>query len=259
MKDNFWVEESIGKPFVCNKRKRRVGKRKIEFVGWGSKPLIEFLEVIGQDTKEKHSRHAVAGFIAKYINEKCLFSAEKKKKVFCDERLFALFGKKSVSRIKVYDLLEEHFAENHDDSDDELLDSSDDEDYREKSSLGLKNNPIGQMKKVPKIPKSCFAAIIPENIKLIYLKKSLVKELLNFPESFEFKIVGSFVRMKSDPNDIFQKNPFQLQQVIGEWVYMIYISLFKILPMILISPLLLFFATVSDRFLISRLCSYPFE
>ncbi|KAL8500771.1 hypothetical protein ACS0TY_020381 [Phlomoides rotata] len=212
MKDDFWVEDSSGKPSVCNKRKRRVGKRKIEFVGWGSRPLIEFLEAIGQDTKEKHSRHLVAGYISKYINEKGLFSAEKKKKVLCDDRLFALFGKKSMPRIKVYDMLEEHFAENHDDSDDELLDSSDDEDYREKSSSVLKHNPTGQMKKVPK---SCFAAIIPENIKLIYLKRSLIQEFLKFPESFEFKVIGSFVRMKSDPNDIFQKNPFQLQQVTG--------------------------------------------
>ncbi|KAI3444985.1 hypothetical protein Pfo_001650 [Paulownia fortunei] len=215
MKDIFWVAESSGKPSVCKKRKRRVGKRKIEFIGWGSRPLIEFLEAIGQETREKHSQHEVAAYITKYINDKGLASAEKKKKVLCDERLHALFGKKSVSRIKVYDMLEEHFAENHDDSDDELLDSSEDDDYGKKNSLGSKNNSVGQMKKVPKTPKSCFAAVIPENIKLVYLKKSLIQELLKVPESFECKIVGSFVRMKFDPNDIYQKNRFQLQQVTG--------------------------------------------
>ncbi|XP_011087407.1 uncharacterized protein At5g08430 [Sesamum indicum] len=215
MKDNFWVEESSGKPSVSKKRKRRVGKRKIEFIGWGSRPLIEFLEAIGQDTSKKHSRHDVAAYISKYINEKGLASAEKKKKVLCDERLHALFAKKSLSRIKVYDMLEEHFVENHDDSDDELLDSSEEEDYGGKRSLGLKIGPSGQMKKVPKTPKSCFAAIIPENIKLVYLKKSVIQELLKVPESFEYKILGSFVRMKSDPNDIYQKNRFQLQLVTG--------------------------------------------
>ncbi|KAL0425591.1 UNVERIFIED_CONTAM: hypothetical protein Sradi_1093900 [Sesamum radiatum] len=218
MKDNFWVEESSGKPSVSNKRKRRVGKRKIEFIGWGSRPLIEFLEAIGQDTSKKHSRHDVAAYISKYINEKGLASAEKKKKVLCDERLHALFAKKSLSRIKVYDMLEEHFAENHDDSDDELLDSSEEEGYGGKRSLGSKISPTDQMKKVPKKPKSCFAAIIPENIKLVYLKKSVIQELLKVPESFEYKILGSFVRMKSDPNDIYQKNRFQLQLVTGDWV-----------------------------------------
>ncbi|EYU27076.1 hypothetical protein ABFS82_02G122000 [Erythranthe guttata] len=216
MNDNFWVAVSSEKPTVCKKRKRRVGKRIIEFIGWGSRPLIKFLEAIGQDTREKHTQHDVAAFIAKYINEKGLASTEKKKKFLCDERLYALFGKKSMSRIKVFEMLEEHFAENHDDdSDDEILDSSEEEDLREKNSLGSKNNLTGPMKKVPKIPKSCFAAVIPENIKLIYLKKSLIQELLKVPESFEAKIVGSFVRMKSDPNDIYQKNRFQLQQVTG--------------------------------------------
>ncbi|KAK6162949.1 hypothetical protein DH2020_002790 [Rehmannia glutinosa] len=214
MKDNFWVVESSEKPSVGMKRKRRIGKRKIEFIGWGSRPLIEFLEAIGQDTREKCSQREVAAFITKYINDNGLASAEKKKKVLCDERLHALFGKKTVSRIKVYDMLEEHFAENHDSSDDEL-DSSDEEDYGKNISLGLKNDPTGRMKKVPKTPKSCFAAVIPENIKLVYLKRSLIQELLKVPESFECKMVGSFVRMKSDPNDIYQKNRFQLQQVTG--------------------------------------------
>ncbi|KAL1535932.1 hypothetical protein AAHA92_28654 [Salvia divinorum] len=213
MKDIFWVEESGLQSPVCKKRKRRVGKRKIEFVGWGSRPLIEFLEAIGKDTSQKHPRQEVAAFISKYIIDNGLTSAEKKKKVICDERLYALFGKKTMSRIKVFDMLEEHFAENHD-SDDESLDSSD-EDYGEKKLVELKKIPTSQRKKVLKTPKSCYAAVTPENIKLIYLKRSVIQDLLKFPESFEFKIVGSFVRMKSDPNDIYQKNRFQLQKVTG--------------------------------------------
>ncbi|KAL6495689.1 hypothetical protein OROGR_030252 [Orobanche gracilis] len=190
MEDNFWVEVSnTGQPSVCKKRKRSVGKRNIEFIGWGSRPLIEFLEAIGKDTMEKQSQHEVTAFINKYIKEKGLASAEKKKKILCDERLYALFGKKSVPRIKIHDMLEEHFAENHDNSDD----SSDEE---INLSSGYKKNLTGQMKKIPKTRKSCFAAVIPENIKLIYLKRSLIQELLKVPESFEFKIVGSFVRMK---------------------------------------------------------------
>ncbi|KAG6395049.1 hypothetical protein SASPL_145640 [Salvia splendens] len=211
MKDTFWVEDSGLQSPVSTKRKRRVGKRKIEFIGWGSRPLIEFLEAIGKDTSEKHPRQEVAAFINKYINDNGLRSAEKKKKVICDERLYALFGKKTMSRIKVFDMLEEHFAENHD-SDDESLGSSD-EDYAEKKLVEFQKIPISQRKKVLKTPKSCYAAVTPENIKLIYLKKSVIQDLLKFPESFEFKILGSFVRMKSDPNDIYQKNRFQLQKV----------------------------------------------
>ncbi|XP_042028780.1 uncharacterized protein At5g08430-like [Salvia splendens] len=213
MKDTFWVEDSDLQSPVCKKRKRRVGKRIIDFIGWGSRPLIEFLEAIGKDTSEKHPRQEVAAFINKYINDNGLTSAEKKKKVICDEKLYALFGKKTMSRIKVFDMLEEHFAENHD-SDDESLNSSD-EDYAEKKLVEFQKIPISQRKKVLKTPKSCYAAVTPENIKLIYLKRSVIQDLLKFPESFEFKILGSFVRMKSDPNDIYQKNRFQLQKVTG--------------------------------------------
>ncbi|XP_075520343.1 uncharacterized protein At5g08430 [Primulina tabacum] len=210
MKDTFWLEEYSGKPLLSLKRKRRVGKKRIEFIGWGSRPLLEFLGTIGEDTVKKFSQREVSEFVTKYVHDKSL--VKKNKRVECDEILRALFGRPSVSRTKIYDLLEEHFAENLDESDDDLLCSSEEENYKEKSS---KSNFNGHKKKDFESPKSCFAAIIPENIKLIYLKRTLVQEFLKVPESFECKIVGSFVRMKSDPNYNYQKNRFQLQQVTG--------------------------------------------
>ncbi|KZV27512.1 hypothetical protein F511_04563 [Dorcoceras hygrometricum] len=210
MKDTFWVEEYSGKPLLPLKRKRRVGKKKLEFIGWGSRPLLEFLELIGEDTVKKHSQREVSEFITKYVHDKSL--VKKNKRVECDEILRALFGRPSVSRTKIFDLLEEHFAENLDDSDDELLYSSEEENHKEKSS---KSNRIGHKKKPFESPKSFFAAIIPENIRLVYLKRTLVQEFLKVPDSFECKLMGSFIRMKSDPNDIYQKNRFQLQQVTG--------------------------------------------
>lgn len=200
------------KPLLPLKRKRRVGKKKIEFIGWGSRPLLEFLVTIGEDTVKKLSQREVSEFVTKYVHDKSL--VKKNKRVECDEILRALFGRPYVSRTKIYDLLEEHLAENLDDSDNDLLCSSEEENYKEKSS---KSNCIGKKKKgFFESPESCFAAIIPENIKLVYLKRTLVQEFLKVPESFECKVVGSFVRMKSDPNDIYQKNRFQLQQVTGD-------------------------------------------
>ncbi|KAL2461278.1 Uncharacterized protein Adt_44698 [Abeliophyllum distichum] len=215
MKDNFWVEEVNGQPSVPMRRKRKIVQRKIQFIGWGSKRLIEFLESVGEDTGKKQSKLDLVKIITRYVKDKCLNSPEKKKKkkILCDERLHALFGKKSLSQAKIHYLLEEHLAENHDKSDDE--DSSEEENYEEKNASLLKTGPTSKINKVPETPKSCFAAVIPENIKLVYLKRSLVQDLLKVPENFETKVVGSFVRLKSDRNDIFQKHRFHLEQVTG--------------------------------------------
>ncbi|KAI5387843.1 hypothetical protein KIW84_073800 [Lathyrus oleraceus] len=65
-------------------------------------------------------------------------------------------------------------------------------------------------KHVVEKPRSCFVAINPINIKFVYLKRSLVEELLKDLETFETKVVRSFIRIKCDPNDYLQENSHQL-------------------------------------------------
>ncbi|CAN4080516.1 unnamed protein product [Withania somnifera] len=211
--DSFLVEEVKDQLTISRKRKRNFRIKKLEFVGWGSKPLIEFLESIGKDTSRTYSQQEVTAIVTEYVNLNHLLNPQKKKRVMCDARLHSLFGKKSIPRIKIYDLLEVHFSENHDESVNESSDSSKEEDIlitsKGRKSTGSPN------KKVPVVPKSCFAVVIAENIKLVYLKRSLVQDLLKNPGSFEDKIVGSFVRAKSDPNDYIRKDSYQLQQVKG--------------------------------------------
>ncbi|GLU12146.1 hypothetical protein SLE2022_288510 [Rubroshorea leprosula] len=195
--------------------KRKVRSRKLEFVGWGSKPLIEFLESVGEDTTKQISQYDVADIVNKYVHDNNLLHPSKKKRIVCDEKLHSVFGKKTISRIKIYEMLEAHYAENQDESDFGFLFGSDEENgVTPQKSLSLeKKKPL--MQKVPEKPKSCFAAIVPENIKMVYLKKSLVQDLLKHFENFEAKVVGSFVRIKSDPYDYLQKNSHMLVQVTG--------------------------------------------
>ncbi|XP_071736302.1 uncharacterized protein At5g08430-like [Rutidosis leptorrhynchoides] len=211
-----WVEEHNGMTLSPMKHKRKFKTKKMEFVGWGSKLLIEFLQSIGKDIGKQLSHIDVTTIINNYVNSLNLINPIRKKKVDCDERLFSLFGKKSIARNKIHELLESHFAENNDSSEDEQKYSSDE--YEDFSKTGKKqkvSSSHSPKKKAYEAPGSCFAAIIPENIKLLYLRKSLVQELVKHPESFEGKLLGSYIRIKSDPNDFSQKNSHQLHPVTG--------------------------------------------
>ena len=193
---------------------------KREFIGWGSKVLIDFLASIGQDTTQKLSQYDVASIISRYVNDNNLLHPQKKRKVICDERLRPVLGRKSVNKNKIYDIVEGHLAENLEQSeDDEAQYSSEDGDEavlmtcrtQRKSNLA-----ISQIKELtPLIPQGLFAAIVPKNIKLIYLKRSLVLELLKQPDTFESKVKGSFVKVKADSFWYSQNQTHQLFQVTG--------------------------------------------
>ncbi|XP_050375895.1 zinc finger CCCH domain-containing protein 19-like [Argentina anserina] len=64
---------------------------------------------------------------------------------------------------------------------------------------------------------SCFASVVASNMKLVYLRRSLVEDLIsNQPEKWERKVVGSFVRVENDPEDYFLgESSHQLTQVKG--------------------------------------------
>lgn len=203
--------------------KEKVKKSKrTEFIGWGSKPLFEFLASIGKETTKQLSQYDVTTIVTNYCKENKLFHAEKKKKVICDARLQYLLGRKSLSKNSIYNLLTAHFAENFEQSEEDEFGSSSEKD---EGFLGACKSPRKlrkcredlKTKETEDLLKSCFASIIAENIKLVYLKRSLVELLLKEPKIFDAKVVGSFVRVKSEPNDYLQSNSHQLLQVKGNF------------------------------------------
>ncbi|XP_073144428.1 uncharacterized protein At5g08430-like isoform X2 [Henckelia pumila] len=200
---------------------QHVKSNKVDFIGWGSKSLIEFLESIGKSTSTELSQHDVTLLVNEYIKENNLFHPSKKKKVICDARLQSLFRKKTLNKHRIYDLLEAHFAENKDESEEDDIEN--DSENNSAGSLDVykrKRKPNKEEKSQKKelehvVSPSVFASIIVENVKLVYLKRTLLYELLKQPESLEEKVVGSYIRVKTDPYDYSSKCSHQLMQVKG--------------------------------------------
>jgi len=204
------------------KRKRSNAE---EFVGWGSKPLISFLESIGKHGTEPLTKWNVNSLIHEYIKVKSLDHPRYKEKFLPDERLFPIFKKKVVSKGDIYYLLEFHIAKRMDDSFEDknnvqISNSSLDQHLNAKKSC-IQSNLSTLIGKPPLrkgesfIKHSHFASINAHNIKLIYLKRSLVLEFSKQPESFLGKIVGTFVRARMDSNDPRQGKSYHLVRVSG--------------------------------------------
>ncbi|MCL7023432.1 hypothetical protein MKW94_014280 [Papaver nudicaule] len=210
---------SNGIPHPALKSMKRKMKKKRVFIGWGSKPLIEFLISIGKDPSQTLSILELNKIVNEYITSNKLTDREKKKRVICDERLLSVLGKKTVNRTKIRGLLEPHLRDNRDSSEEDELSGNSEEGEgasnsckrQRRTGSGKTNKPIS----IKLAPRSCFASIVTQNIKLVYLKRSLVQNLLKELDTFDGKVVGSFVRVKCDPNNYLQKNSHQLLQVTG--------------------------------------------
>ncbi|XP_044974746.1 zinc finger CCCH domain-containing protein 44-like isoform X4 [Hordeum vulgare subsp. vulgare] len=201
------------KPFL-----KQAKSKKNVYVGWGSKELIGFLESIGKDTSKSLDQFGAAEVVKEYIRQKGLLQKDKKKHVICDERLKQLFRKSNIKYNKIYSLLERHIAANDTSEDETFASSEDNSDSCMKKRTRTMTSEFTTSKGISERNKRCFASLVCDNIKLIYLRKSLVMDLLKQPEAFENKVIGCFVRVKNDPKDYSYHKPkalYQLGQVTG--------------------------------------------
>lgn len=221
--------EEFGKRRKKKQLKRKATpKKKLEFIGWASKPLLDFLVSLGKDTSTEMSQYAVTDAILSYCYEHQLFDLVKKRKINFDEKLRTLLRRKSVCRNSLYNLVTPHLAENLASSEDDSGNDSDNivevdsvpqKKSRRMSPVEKSIEKSATKTKDVKIEKSCFAAINKKNLMLVYLRRSFVQELAKQFETFEDKVVGCFVKIRPDPHDILQlKNSYMLVQVTGNRV-----------------------------------------
>ncbi|KAL6877191.1 hypothetical protein ACP4OV_012862 [Aristida adscensionis] len=186
--------------------------KKIVYKGWGSKELIGFLSSIGKDTSKSLDQFGAAEVVKEYIRQKGLLQKDKKKTVICDDKLQSLFRKTKLKYNRVYSLLEKHIAENLS-SEDEILSSSEDNDDSVMKKARTMSYEPNTLKRTSEINRGRFAALVPDNIKLIYLKRSLVVDLLKEPETFKSKVIGCFVRIRNNLREYSYNMPKKLYQL----------------------------------------------
>ncbi|CAN1854710.1 Uncharacterized protein At5g08430 [Linum perenne] len=200
--------------------------RKLVFNGWGSKELLEFLASIGKDTAMQLSQQQVLDIITTYCVNHSLFDPEKKKKILCDAKLQTLFRRKSINKKVLNAHLMKHFSDNQSDDESGLqaeihqwleADARNDETDVVPPGKRLRDSrsEVDSQKAEMVARKPWFALVTAENIKCVYLRRNVLNELLKDPESFDAKVIGSFVRIRADPYDYGRRNSHILVLVTG--------------------------------------------
>ncbi|KAL4305764.1 hypothetical protein AHAS_Ahas16G0110900 [Arachis hypogaea] len=204
---------------------KRKQSSSLEFMGWGSKPLLSFLASIGKFSTEPLSQWDIRTLVCEYIEKNNLYLSQDKRKFLLDEKLFPIFGKKVMSKNQIYPLLELHFAEKSGDRDGEennyeIISTPPDKGLSAQTScrerrLSSSKGKLQLEKEDLSIKASRFASISASNIRLIYLRQRLVLELSKQLESFMGKVVGALVRVKMDSSDCMQTRSYHLVRVTG--------------------------------------------
>ncbi|TVU36274.1 hypothetical protein EJB05_18202, partial [Eragrostis curvula] len=216
-KEQAFAFDSTSKPEKIKTSIKRKRSKKKTYVGWGTEELIGFLSCFGKDTKEPLDEAEVVGVVKEYIKQKDLFLRDKKKYFQCDDKLRPLFTRRKVKYNMLYSKLRMHLAANAD-SEDEYDDGSEDNNGPVMKKKLQTNLELNIAKKVSERNKRCFASLIQHNINLLYLRRSLVITFLSDLDTFQQKVVGCFVRVKTkDHSYIFHKvtEPLQLGLVTG--------------------------------------------
>lgn len=220
--------DSEGHPLVALKWKndrngatrKKLKPSKNKFVGWGSVDLLKFLSVLGEKTSEPLEKYDVYEIVRNYILSNNLLHLDKRGRKYTtsDSALYCLVRRRKFKLSRLYTLLERHFASS-DCSLDELSSAEEGTlicSRKRKRTPGfdskVKQEKHHHKELILEPPKSSFAAITGNNIKTVYLKRSLVTELMEDPTTFETKVIGCFVRIKVDPKD-FQGTPGKLYQL----------------------------------------------
>ncbi|CAN6308317.1 unnamed protein product [Urochloa humidicola] len=191
---------------------------------WASSELLEFVGHMRDGDQSFVSQFDVQTLLLEYIKKNNLRDPKRKSQIVCDARLHRLFRKSRVAHFEMLKLLEMHFLTNEtpkvsDNSQVTINASSAQVDANGYSDMATKSSPEKRrrmhrkMDREPQVNLEAYAAIDRHNINLIYMRRSVMEDLVD-DATFSDKIYGAFVRIKI--SGVGQKQDiYRLVKVVG--------------------------------------------
>jgi chromatin remodeling complex protein RSC6 len=195
---------------------------------WASPELLEFIGHMRDGDQSFISPFDVQTLLLDYIKKNNLRDPQRKSQIICDSRLHRLFRKARVAHFEMLKLLEMHFPMNEtsivSDSNQVTInlnsahvDTNGYNDMAAKFSPDKRRRIHRKMERDTQVNLEDYAAIDMHNINLIYMRRSLMEDLID-DAKFSDKIHGGFVRIKI--SDVCQKQDiYRLVKVIGKIIY----------------------------------------
>ncbi|KAM0839651.1 hypothetical protein ACQ4PT_060179 [Festuca glaucescens] len=174
---------------------------------WASSELLEFVGHMRNGDKSRISQFDVQVLLLEYIKQSNLRDSRRKSQIICDERLSSLFRKPCVGHFEMLKLLDMHFhvketptvnddSQRPRDPDSAHVDSGGYSEMATKLSSDKRRKTNKKLERDPPANVEDYAAIDVHNINLIYLRRSLMEEIIDDVASFSEKITGAFVRIR---------------------------------------------------------------
>uniref|UniRef100_A0A804LC77 Zinc finger CCCH domain-containing protein 19 n=1 Tax=Zea mays TaxID=4577 RepID=A0A804LC77_MAIZE len=191
---------------------------------WASPELLEFIGHMRNGDQSFISQFDVQTLLLDYIKKNNLRDPQRKSQIICDSRLHFLFRKARVAHFEMLKLLEMHFLTNETSTvtnssqvtinlNSAHVDTNGHNDTAAKVSPDKRRRIYRKMERDTQVNLEDYAAIDMHNINLIYMRRSLMEDLVD-DVKFSDKIHGGFVRIKI--SDVCQKQDiYRLVKVIG--------------------------------------------
>lgn len=206
---------------------------------WASRELLEFVMHMRDGDKSILSQFDVQALLLEYIKRNKLRDPRRKSQIVCDGRLQNLFGKPRVGHFEMLKLLESHFLVKEDSQVDDHQgsvvdtetsqwdgDGSADALAKKGKDKKRKNRRKSDEREAPRHLDD-YAAIDMHNIKLVYLRRNLVEELLEDVETFNDRVVGAFVRIRIHGSNQ-KQDIYRLVQVVGNMSMIAFLILLSV-------------------------------